>query len=156
MLWSAPKHSNLLTRKPFNVLKPRSNDTQKVIDTYCTFMLFSVVYPESHPLCFELRRIPILNYHREPKEPTPRPDNPPSLRPSITYLESALMKPPISVATKELTESLSPLDSALTKKQGVGRVMVNQPGSEPRNLTSTGEAFFLSCFTIPSLRRRMA
>ena len=37
-----------------------------------------------------------------------------------------LMKPPVSVATKELTGSLSPLDSTLTKNRGVGGVMVNQ------------------------------
>ena len=36
------------------------------------------------------------------------------------------MKPPVSVADKELTGSLSRLDSALTKNRGVGGVMVNQ------------------------------
>src|ERR1700730_2276269 len=118
-----------------NTLPPGSNDTQKVIDTNCTFVLFSFVYLESHPLYLEPRRIPILNSHREPKEPPPRPDNPPSLRPPITHLESILMKSRISVASKELTGSLSPLDSALTKNRGWEGVMFNQPRSELRNLT---------------------
>src|SRR5882672_3109570 len=34
----------LLTCNPFNVLPPHSNDTQKVIDTHCTFVLFSPVF----------------------------------------------------------------------------------------------------------------
>ena len=42
---------------------------------------------------------------------------------SLTPLESTLIKYPVSVASKELTESLSPLDSALTKKQGGGGVL---------------------------------
>jgi len=44
----------------------------------------------------------------------------------LSLLESTLMKSPVSVATKELTGSLSPLDSTLTKNRGVGGVMVNQ------------------------------
>src|SRR6266850_6471066 len=32
--------STLATCNPFNALPPRSNDTQKVIDTHCTFVLF--------------------------------------------------------------------------------------------------------------------
>jgi hypothetical protein len=44
--------------------------------------------------------------------------------------ESTLMKHPISVADKELTGSLSPLDSALTKNRGVGVIMVNQTSHE--------------------------
>ena len=44
--------------------------------------------------------------------------------------ESTLMKHPISVAYKELTGSLSPLDSALSKNKGRGVVMVNQTSHE--------------------------
>ena len=42
---------------------------------------------------------------------------------AVTYLESTLMKHPVSVANKGLTELLSPLDSALTKNRGVGGVL---------------------------------
>ncbi len=46
---------------------------------------------------------------------------------SLSYLESTLMKSPVSVASKELTGSLSLLDATLMKKQGGGGgVMVNQ------------------------------
>ena len=49
----------------------------------------------------------------------------------LTYSESTLMKSPVSVANKELTGSLGPLDSTLTKNGG-GGVMVNQlPRIEP-------------------------
>src|SRR5882724_2205504 len=52
--------STLATCNPFNALPPRSNDSQKVIDTHCTFVLFFLVYlhtelrsAESHSRCFE-------------------------------------------------------------------------------------------------------
>ena len=44
---------------------------------------------------------------------------------SLSLLESTLMKPPVSVARKELTGSLSLLDSTLMKNRGGGGVMVN-------------------------------
>ena len=51
--------------------------------------------------------------------------------PALTYLESTLMKPPVSVAIKELTGSLNPLDATLTKNKGVGvSVMVNQKSNK--------------------------
>jgi len=40
--------------------------------------------------------------------------------PSLSPLAATLMTSPISVAFKELTGSLSPLDSTLTKNRGVG------------------------------------
>jgi hypothetical protein len=53
---SAASDSRFLTRHPdlsnsqrFNTLPPRSNHTQKVIDTHYTFLLYFLVYPESHP-----------------------------------------------------------------------------------------------------------
>src|SRR6266436_9924863 len=52
---------------------------------------------------------------------------------SLSPLAATLMRSPVSVATKELTGSLSPLDSALTKNMGGGGVMVNQlPSTERR------------------------
>src|SRR4029077_21048967 len=58
------------TFKPFNALQLRSNDTQKVIDMHCTFVLFFLVYlhtelrtAESHPRCFEH---PTKDAHPEP------------------------------------------------------------------------------------------
>jgi hypothetical protein len=45
--------------------------------------------------------------------------------PALTYLESTLMKPPVSVAFKQLTGSLNPLDATLMKNRGAGGVMVN-------------------------------
>src|SRR6267142_2620181 len=47
----------------------------------------------------------------------------PTGKADVTYLESTLMKPRASVATKELTGSLSPLDSTLTKNMGGGGVL---------------------------------
>jgi len=41
-------------------------------------------------------------------------------QPSLSPLAATLMTSPISVASKELTGSLSPLDSTLTKNRGVG------------------------------------
>jgi hypothetical protein len=38
----------------------------------------------------------------------------------ITILESTLLRPPISVDSKELTQSLSPLDAIFTKTRGRG------------------------------------
>src|SRR5882724_6005931 len=40
----------------FNALPPRSNDTQKVIDTYCTFVLFFRVFANQHPRLQTVRR----------------------------------------------------------------------------------------------------
>ena len=51
--------------------------------------------------------------------------------PALTYLESTLMKYPASVATKELTGSLNPLDATLTKNRGWVGVMVNQTPDLP-------------------------
>src|SRR6266404_3926524 len=45
---------------------------------------------------------------------------------AVTFLESTLMKAPVSVANKELTGSLNPLDATLMKNRGGGGVMVNQ------------------------------
>ncbi len=38
----------------------------------------------------------------------------------LTYLESTLMRSPVSVASKELTGSLNPLAATLMKNRGVG------------------------------------
>jgi hypothetical protein len=38
----------------------------------------------------------------------------------LTYLESTLIKSSVSVANKELTGSLNPLDATLMKNRGVG------------------------------------
>ena len=54
------RHPNLSNPRPFNVLPSRSNDTKKVIDTHCTFVLFFLVFTctklrsaGSYPRCFE-------------------------------------------------------------------------------------------------------
>ena len=51
--------------------------------------------------------------------------------PALTYLESTLTKPPASVAFKQLTGSLNPLDATLTKNRGRGVIMVNQAPNLP-------------------------
>jgi hypothetical protein len=38
----------------------------------------------------------------------------------ITLLESTLVRPPTSVDSKELTQSISPLDATFTQKPGGG------------------------------------
>src|SRR6266404_1518755 len=43
------RNPNLSNSQPFNALLLRSNDTQKVIYTYCTFMLFSPVFANRNP-----------------------------------------------------------------------------------------------------------
>ena len=51
--WFLTCRPNFSNSQPFNTLPPRSNDTHKVIEMYCTFVLFSLVYPESHLRSFE-------------------------------------------------------------------------------------------------------
>src|SRR6266446_3580501 len=48
----------------------------------------------------------------------------------ISPLAATLMRSPVSVVNKELTGSLSPLDSALTKNRGVGGVIINRISGE--------------------------
>src|SRR6266849_656112 len=54
----------------------------------------------------------------------------------ISPLAATLMDLSVSVANKELTRLLSPLDSALTKNRGGGGVMVNQ--LSPANNSQSG------------------
>src|SRR6266436_4515821 len=65
-----------------------------------------------------------------PKSSHPRPLLSRQQPAPLSPLAATLMRSPASVANKELTGSLSPLDSALTKNRGVGGVMVNQKSDE--------------------------
>jgi hypothetical protein len=67
--------------------------------------------PSSAPLALLLRR-----YFPSSRSPFPL---------SLTLLDSTLMRSLVSVANKELTGSLSFLESTLTEKRGWGSVIVN-------------------------------
>jgi hypothetical protein len=134
-----------VTCNHFNRLRLHSNAIKKVIDKQYTFVLFSSVFIEFDPRLFtrSLERLPLYPpspvvffpkpfnlqafQHSNDVFPAPSPALPRnSLVPlshsptSLNHLESTLMKYSVSVASKELTESLKPLESTLTKNRGRG------------------------------------
>jgi len=47
----------------FNTLQPHSNANKKVIDSQCTFVLISPVYPISNPCLPLLHHVPVSHFH---------------------------------------------------------------------------------------------
>src|SRR6266446_2286521 len=113
-----------VTCKHFNVLRSRSNANKKVIDTQCTCVLFSPVFADQNPPPRRSRPhhflLSLFDSPCPPKLFRPLPIPAPKPRRINTYEIS------VSVADKELTRSLNPLDATLMKNRGVGGVMVNQ------------------------------
>ena len=70
--------------------------------------------------------------------------------PSLSHEESTLMKSPVSVANKELTGSLTPLDATLMKNRGEGGHILqakNSPPSLPLAL------LHFQCSNVPTFQR---
>src|SRR5713101_5901993 len=65
----------------------------------------------------------------------------------ISPLAATLMRSPVSVANKELTGSLSPLDSALTKNRGVGVLWVTSRVPQTSTEHGGGHRFLSHSFT---------
>ena len=70
-----------------------------------------------------------------PRSSHPRPLVSSQQSAPLSPLSATLMDLPASVANKRLTQSLSPLDSALTKNRGGRGVMGNQSGAADFNRT---------------------
>src|SRR5713101_5934944 len=104
----------LLTCNPFNVLRPRSNDTHKVINTHCTFVLFSPVYLHTEPRSAE--------HNFDPS--TVRRSYLPAFRCAFCIpgeVAGPFLLPPLP-SRDESPITATPLPATLTKKQGVGVV----------------------------------
>ena len=81
--YSLTRHPNFSNSQRFNALPLHSNDMYKVIDTQCTFVLFSLVFPNQSPrplprsleglVSFQFASIPVLSANHCPQTPAHHP-----------------------------------------------------------------------------------